>query len=344
MGAAAGGVVRPISVPLFFVRRIMSLRHPVSVYPVPPSPLSTVLAARFAPLHRELADACGGTPPALIKSSRRKLQKEYVDLLSRHMGLSLPPHVKGRDLAPIFSADLERRQVDDSECPGWDNLMRELESRRIGEVGRLAEHLRHQAMERAHDPRPRFTDSPLLNPATPLLPQLELEPGELLELLSGCEIDLLGTYSVDHGITLYYARIGLCAEALGISAFDLGLAVYIHELAHLFSHRGLDQDGSDWDTDCFQNSSTYTLESIAQWYTFLAVAGRDEETAFHALLRGQSEPYTAFRVWRHEPLIREYVRMAMIEIRRSYMADNARPKGSLFERVRQLVKFSKELP
>ena len=36
--------------------------------------------------------------------------------------------------------------------------------------------------------------------------------------------------------------------------------------------------------------------------------------------------------------------MAMIEIRRSYMPDDQRPRGTLFERVRQLVKFSKELP
>ena len=78
----------------------------------------------------------------------------------------------------------------------------------------------------------------------------------------------------------------------GPSAFDLGLAVYIHELAHLFSHRGLDQDGSDWDTDCFQNSSTYTLESIAQWYTFLVVAGRDEETV--RALPGYSRAFSAW--------------------------------------------------
>jgi hypothetical protein len=314
--------------------------HPLSPHP---SPLSIVLAARFAPLHRELADACGGTPPALPKSSRRKLQKEYVDLLSRHMGLSLPPHVKGRDLAPIFSADLVRRQVDDSECPGWDNLMRELESRSIGEVGWLAEHLRHLEMERSHEPRTRLPESPLLNPATPLLPQLRLEPGELLELLGGCEIDLLGTYSVEYGITLYYARIGLCAEALGISAFDLGLVVYIHELAHLISHRGLDLDDCNWPTYSFNDASTYTVETIAQWYTSLAVVGRDEEDAFYALLRGQSEPYTAFRVWRNEPMIREYVRMAMLEIRRCSLPDN-QPRGSLFERVRQLVKFSKDYP
>jgi hypothetical protein len=315
--------------------------HPLSPHP---SPLSIVLAARFAPLHRELADACGGTPPALPKSSRRKVQREFVDRLERHMGLSLPSYVKGGDLAPTFSADLVRRQVDDSECPGWDNLMRELESRNSGEVGHLADILRHQERERSDGSRSRFTDSPLLNPSRPILERLEVDPADLLERLGDCEMDLLGTYSVHHGITLYYARIGLTAEALGVDPFALGLVVYIHELAHLLSHVGFDHDGCDWDTDCFQKSSTYTLESIAQWYTSLVVAGRDEEIAFNALLRRQSEPYTAFRIWQHEPLIREYVRMAMIEIRRSYMPDDQRPRGTLFERVRQLVKFSKELP
>lgn len=322
----------------------MSIRRPLSASPASPLSLNDLLAIRYGSLHRELADACGGTPPALPKSSRRKLQKEYVDLLSRHMGLTLPPHVKGRDLAPIFSADLVRRQVDDSECEGWDHLMRRIELSGHPDLERLGHILRHQEMERSPDEPLRLPESPLLDPATPILRQLWIEEGELLGRLGDCEMDLLGTYSAEHGITLYYVRIGLVAEELGVSPVALGLVVYLHELAHLFSHRGLDRDSSDWDTDCFQNSSTYTLESIAQWYTFLAVAGRDEETAFHALLRGQSEPYTAFRVWRHEPLIREYVRMAMIEIRRSYMADNAKPKGSLFERVRQLVKFSKELP
>jgi hypothetical protein len=251
--------------------------------------------------------------------------------------------VKGRDLAPIFSADLVRRQVDDSECPGWDNLMRELESRNSGEVGHLADILRHQERERSDGSRSRFTDSPLLNPSRPILERLEVDPADLLERLGDCEMDLLGTYSVHHGITLYYARIGLCAEALGISAFDLGLVVYIHELAHLISHRGLDLDDCNWPTYSFNDASTYTVETIAQWYTSLAVVGRDEEDAFYALLRGQSEPYTAFRVWRNEPMIREYVRMAMLEIRRCSLPDD-QPRGSLFERVRQLVKFSKDYP
>ena len=315
-----------------------------SAVPQPLSPFSNILAVRYQRLHRELADACGGKGPAIPKSSRRKQQRALTELLSRHMGLVLHASVKASDLDPIFSPELVRRQLDERECEGWDHLMRRIELSGHPDLERLGHILRHQEMERSPDEPLRLPDSPLLDPATPILRQLWIEEGELLGRLGDCEMDLLGTYSAEHGITLYYVRIGLVAEELGVSPFALGLVVYLHELAHLFSHRGLDQDGSDWDTDCFQNSSTYTLESIAQWYTFLAVAGRDEETAFHALLRGQSEPYTAFRVWRHEPLIREYVRMAMIEIRRSYMADNAKPKGSLFERVRQLVKFSKELP
>ena len=311
--------------------------------PQPLSPLSSILAVRYQRLHRELADACGGAAPALPKSSRRSQQKELADLLSRHMGLSLPPRLKRRDLDSTFSPELVRRQLDDRECEGWDQLMRRIESNGHPQLERLGHILRHQEMERSPDEPLRLPESPLLNPATPLLPQLEIEPGELLELLGGCEMDLLGTYSVEHGITLYYARIGLCAEALGISAFDLGLVVYIHELSHLISHVGLDLDGCDWPTYSFNDASSYTVETIAQWYTSIAVVGREEEDAFYALLRGQSEPYTAFWVWRHEPMIREHVRTAMLEIRRSSLPDN-QPKGSLFDRVRQLVKFSNSNP
>lgn len=316
--------------------------HTAVMHPV--SRLSNILSVRYQHLHRELADACGGKGPRIPKSSRRKQQRELVNLLERHMGLSLPANLKPSDLDPVFSAELVRMKRDERECEGWDHLMRRIEETRHPQLERIEHILRNAQLERQPGRELRFPDVPLLDASRPLLPQLEIEEGELIERLGDCEMDLLGTYSVTDGITLYYARIGLCAEALGVDPFHLGMVVYIHELAHLISHQGLDRDGCDWDTDNFQNSSTYTLETIAQWYTSLVVAGRGEEDAFYALLRKQSEPYTAFHVWRHEPLIREYVRMAMIEIRRSFMADNTKPKGSLFERVRQLVKFSKDYP
>ena len=314
-----------------------------SAVPQPLSPLSNILAVRYQRLHRELADACGGKGPAIPKSSRRKQQRALTELLSRHMGLVLHASVKASDLDPIFSPELVRRQLDERECEGWDHLMRRIESTGHPQLERLERILRNAEMERQRGQELRFPDVPLLDPSKPLLPQLELEPAELLEMLGGCEMDLLGTYSPTHGITLYYARIGMVAEALRVDPFHLGMVVYIHELSHLMSHQGQDLDGCDWPTYSFNDASTYTVESIAQWYTSLVVAGREEEEAFYALLRGQPEPYTAFRVWRNEPMIREYVRMAMLEIRRCSLPDN-QPKGSLFERVRQLVKFSKDYP
>lgn len=309
----------------------------------PLSPLSNLLAVRYQRLHRELADACGGKGPAIPKSSRRNQQRALKELLSRHMGLALHASVKASDLDPTFSPELVRRQLDERECEGWDHLMRRIESTGHPQLERLERIVRNAQLEQQPGRELRFPDLPLLDPSKPLLPQLELEPAELLEMLGGCEQDLLGTYSPTHGITLYYARIGLCAEALGVDPFHLGMVVYIHELAHLISHQGLDLDGCDWPTYSFNDASTYTVESIAQWYTSLVVAGREEEDAFYALLRGQSEPYTAFRRWRNDPMIREYVRMAMLEIRRCSLPDN-QPQGSLFERVRQLVKFSKDYP
>ena len=309
----------------------------------PLSPLSNLLAVRYQRLHRELADACGGKGPAIPKSSRRKQQRSLKDGLCSHMGLALHASVKASDLDPTFSPELVRRQLDERECEGWDHLMRRIESTGHPQLERLERIVRNAQQERQPGQELRFPDIPLLDPSKPLLPQLELQPAELLEMLGGCEMDLLGTYSPTQGITLYYARIGMVAEALGVDPFHLGMVVYIHELAHLISHQGLDLDGCDWPTYSFNDASTYTVESIAQWYTSLVVAGREEEDAFYALLRGQSEPYTAFRRWRNDPMIREYVRMAMLEIRRCSLPDN-QPQGSLFERVRQLVKFSKDYP
>lgn len=315
--------------------------HPTVKQPL--SPLSHILSVRYQHLHRELADACGGKGPRIPKSSRRKQQRELASLLERHMGLSLPAHLKPSDLDPVFSAELVRMKRDERECEGWDHLMRRIEETRHPQLERIDHILRNAQMEHQPGRELRFHDVPLLDASRPLLPQLELEAGELIERLGDCEMDLLGTYSVTDGITLYYARIGLCAEALGVDPFHLGMVVYIHELAHLLSHQGLDLDGCDWPDYSFSGASTYTLETIAQWYTSLVLVGRAEENAFYALLRKQSEPYTAFLRWRNDPMIREYVRMAILEIRRSSLLDD-QPQGSLFERVRQLVKFSKDYP
>ena len=332
--------------------------------------LSTLLALRYEPLHRALADALGGRARKRFRSGRKNIRKEVVAELSRLMGLRLPDHITSAELTPRYSAELVRKKLDPRECEGWDNLMREIQKRGAYGCDKLVENLQERADRDASESRvdivgrdkqpgieellepfrqestPPYGDLPLLDATRPLLPQLDLRGDELLERLSGCELDLLGTYSVEYNkkgmrsvITLYYARIGLVAEALGVSAFDLGLVVYVHELAHLLSHRGLDLDGGSWDTHNFENSSTYTLESIAQWYTEQYFYGSPEFAAYDRLLRGQPAPYTAHTVWRNLHPAQELVRMAMIEVRRLSTPDNYKPRGSMFDRVRDYAKF-----
>jgi hypothetical protein len=259
------------------------------------------------------------------------------------MGLTLPDWLTARDLAPTFSTDLVRRQRDECECEGWDVLMRRIEAGGHPDLERLGRILRHHQLEPPPGELPGFPASPLLDPSAPLLQQLEIDAEEVLDRMLDCEMDLLGTYSVEHGITLYHVRIGLVAEALGVEPFELGLVVYVHELAHLISQRGLDFDGNDWDTDSFQRSSTYTKETIAQWYTYLVVVGRAEAKAFYRLLDNQSEPYTAFTDWMVLRQNREDVRTCMLWIRRSVLPDD-QPRGTLIRRVEQLGRDCRENP
>lgn len=329
-----------------------------------PSPhVHSLLTLRNAHLVADLESAFEIRRRPGRTSHRGPVLDDVVARLSGIMALALPRDLDRSELIPVLSGDLVRRVVSDEECAGWDRFMDTLEERARP---MLRELVRREYMDdeyaagqdRELPPRRRTRAEvldridrhypnvygmravpPLLDPAQPLLPQLGLIPADLTEMMQRCEQDLLGTYHFAFDkqnrmrsvITLYYNRIALCAEALGVDPFDLALVVYVHELGHLLSHRGLDLAGQDWSNDAFTSASTYTKEGIAQWYTEQYFDNLPQRDAFYALLRGQSAPYKIHANWRFLRAAQESVRMAMIEHRVAiYPYDGSRSHNDAF--------------
>ena len=329
-----------------------------------PNPtLISLLTLRNAHLVAELECAFEVRRHRGRKSHRGPILDEVVDRLCGLMGLSLPHGFDRSELTPVLSPDLVRRVVSDEECAGWDNLMRGMEERARPLITELVRHeyvddnfaqrmtperepertTRTEVLDRLSRHFPNrygmYPVPPLLSPESKLLDQLRMEPGMIKEMMQRCEQDLLGTYHYEYDkkgrlrsvITLYFNRIALCAEELKVSAFDLALVVFVHELAHLLSHRGLDFAGQQWDTDAFRDASTYTKEGIAQWFTEQYFDRLPERDAFYELLSGQSAPYKIHANWRFLRAAQESVRMAMIEHRVAiYPYDGSRSHNDAF--------------
>ena len=154
-------------------------------------------------------------------------------------------------------------------------------------------------------------------------------------------IDILGHYSphweVRHCcIHLYWVLIGKWSQLLGVSVEDLTVVVLAHELAHAFTHVGLDIDGRRWEFDDFINADRELKEGLAQYYTARVLQRWDQlEDAYHAyqrLLPGQPSPYQVHREWL-DCFTPEEVRTAFLRVRRS---DS--PSYPLFQRYLQEAK------
>jgi hypothetical protein len=73
-------------------------------------------------------------------------------------------------------------------------------------------------------------------------------------------------------IELYWIPIALIAEAINASIEDLTIIVLIHELAHAYTHIGMDIGGRSWETQNFWKSELAVKEGLAQYYTFIFLA------------------------------------------------------------------------
>jgi hypothetical protein len=121
-------------------------------------------------------------------------------------------------------------------------------------------------------------------------------------------------------IELYWAVIGLVSQFLHVSIEDLTAVVVAHELAHAYTHLGLDIDGSAWDDFGFATSDGSVKEGLAQYYTACALTRFKEHSdtaaiTYGVLLERQPPDYHVQVKWA-ESFKPEQVRLAMLKTRR----------------------------
>ena len=150
----------------------------------------------------------------------------------------------------------------------------------------------------------------------------KLDEMHAMERIFDIHEDVLGAYYFRiPEIRLYWVVIGIVARALGVAVEALTVVVLAHELAHAYTHLGLDIDNERWDTDRFARAELDIVEGLAQFYTQVVCKriGQRMPAALHAyqaLLAKQSGPYKAHLGW-----VREYeqggeiIRISMIECR-----------------------------
>lgn len=60
--------------------------------------------------------------------------------------------------------------------------------------------------------------------------------------------------------------VGLFAQVLGAPLEPVTAVVLAHELAHAYTHAGLDIDGVRWEASDFRRSELAIVEGLAQYY------------------------------------------------------------------------------
>jgi hypothetical protein len=145
---------------------------------------------------------------------------------------------------------------------------------------------------------------------------------ELLKRLLPIDQDVLGAYFFRiPEIQLYWIPIGFIAGMLGLRVEALTAVVLGHELAHAYTHLGLDIDDQDWDTNSFAGTELEIAEGLAQFYTRgvgIKLEQRAPEIlkAFDAFLGVQQGPYLVHNSWGEaSSQLGEQIRMTMLQVR-----------------------------
>lgn len=117
----------------------------------------------------------------------------------------------------------------------------------------------------------------------------------------------LGKYSPrEEKITIYLNTIYDIATIKGIDPVILFRKVLIHEMAHCLHHVGIDGDDKIWDDFGYQTYGKYTIEGLAQWYTYRYMYHFDKESKNKVPVNlltmlwfsnFQPDPYNHFKTW-----------------------------------------------
>ena len=148
---------------------------------------------------------------------------------------------------------------------------------------------------------------------------------DLAERLEGIEDDILGAYWVhDSKIQIYWMPIAIFASLFGLSIPMLTIITLCHELAHAYTHRGVDLNSNAWNTNHFIRTDNGVKEGLAQYYTDQVMRAFETRVpgileAFLKLAESQSRLYSDYQTWigNSEESGLEAVRYAMLELRNS---------------------------
>jgi len=186
--------------------------------------------------------------------------------------------------------------------------------------------------------KPRSEDyAHKLDGASILARQLEeyAAKAELLKRITQINKDILGVYMPtarlipDRGqIEIYWVVIGAVARLIGVDTEALAVVVIAHELAHAYTHLGLDSNGSRWE-DNFWNCDRGILEGLAQYYTHMTAQAMKEErgydkvwTAYDRMTQLQRENkatlYVNHLAWVND-ISPEAMRFALLDLRRGHI-------------------------
>jgi len=156
---------------------------------------------------------------------------------------------------------------------------------------------------------------------------------EALNEILKCQADVLGAYFIDYGsIELYWVVIWLTSKRLNCQVEDLSIVILIHEMAHLYSHRGYDADSNRWETTRFKDTDTKIIEGIAQFYTneiCLQIANDDffkPLEIFKKLKDCQSDDYKCYQEWISSNNNKKRLEIIRYSIIRSRSRDNLKYK------------------
>ena len=134
------------------------------------------------------------------------------------------------------------------------------------------------------------------------LPRWEIE---MMALFRKINEDVMGEYRPhSKAIALHWIPIALIARGIEVSIEDLTLVVLAHEVAHAYTHVGMDIGGSWWETEAFIKTDRAVTEGLAQYFTFVFLAKHAKTesapgplAAYRKLLEHQGPDYHTHLAW-----------------------------------------------
>lgn len=94
---------------------------------------------------------------------------------------------------------------------------------------------------------------------------------ELLKLFKDRDADIFGSYNVrTHDINLFWVSIALYAYVKNLPIDRITFIILAHEMAHLYTHIGLDINHNCWDDFKFVYTDKRITEGLAEFHSFEA--------------------------------------------------------------------------